>query len=238
MVLARQRQRFEWIRGLVDFVFPPLCLACNEFTESRYQICDQCRRSIDEFNHPICLSCFALLPSERACPTCKGTWLPLFVFGNYGGSLREIVIQFKFHGITSVAEFLADELVRIYDDRISKLGATHLVPVPLHPKRESERGYNQAALLAHAIGDRMAIPVAEDIIFRSGARRHQTELNFAKRAENIGGAFESPPSDDTERTIMLVDDVVTSGATISEARKTLRAAGYTVIGAISGAHGR
>ncbi len=113
-----------------------------------------------------------------------------------------------------------------------------LVPVPLHCSREKHRGYNQAALYAKEIGRLLEIPVREDILLRIKKRKPQSKLKFAERAVNIKGVFTVAYEADGEERVILVDDVVTSGATAAEARKELEKAGYQVCAVVAMAHGQ
>ena len=204
------------IRGLVDFVFPPLCLGCSGYTDNQRAICEDCFQRIDRFSYPICLRCFRMLPKDGPCPECEEKSLPLFAFGNYTVPLRDIVIQFKFKGIRSIATTFAEELVSQFGNRLARYHAARLIPIPLHSQRESFRGYNQALVLAQRLSMLLNIPLADDMLRRMKKRRPQADLNFEKRAQNIKGVFRvSQPAEEAQR-IILVDDVVTTGSTVME----------------------
>ena len=226
-----------WLRGLLDFVFPPLCLGCASFNDDQYDICEKCLAAIDRYQNPICLSCESVITNNAKCPACGEKSLPLFAFGNYCNPLNEIVIQFKFHGITSPATILADLINQQFGERIASLNATALVPIPLFPSRENSRGYNQAVLLAEQLSVRLALPVRGDIIFRIRKRKPQAKLNLRQRATNIKGVFSVVEPSEKQRRVILVDDVVTSGATVREATKILTEANYSVSAVIAMAHG-
>jgi ComF family protein len=229
--------RIELVRGLVDFLFPPLCLGCSAYTDNQSIVCDGCLKSIDRFSFPICLCCFKMLPSGGLCSDCHEQSLTLFALGNYTAPLRDLIIQFKFKGIRSIAAMFAEELVVQFDSRIAELDAVFLVPVPLHPEREHFRGYNQAHVLAQRLAPLLDIDVADDILLRSVKGRPQADQKFEKRAENIQGVFNVPRPAETAERVILVDDVVTTGSTMMEARRVLDGAGYRTVAAISVAHG-
>lgn len=223
---------------MIDFVYPPLCLGCSDYTENENGICDRCLDAIETFAYPFCLSCDEFIPAGHKCAACKAESLPLYAFGNYAGPLEQIIIQFKFKGITRPSEFLAGLLVRSFGSDITSLGAQALVPVPLHARRQTYRGYNQAEVFARDLSIELDIPVEIDVIRRTRKRRPQARLSLASRAANVNGVFEiDEPAEDLVRVI-LVDDVVTSGATVREAARTLRETNIKVLAVIAMAHAR
>jgi ComF family protein len=231
--IARQ----EWLEGLFDFFFPPICLGCGEFDESESQICPGCMQDIQPFEHPLCLNCQAFVPKDIACPVCQGDSVMLFAFADYKPPLKDIIIQFKFKGITSPASTFARLWHDKFGEKFEKLKADVLIPVPLHAMRENRRGFNQAELIADELSKITKIPVAIEKLHRVKRRRPQARLDFKHRLANIKGAFAIGPFDNVGERVVLVDDVVTSGATVLEARRVLEAAGAKVVGIISLAHG-
>lgn len=223
---------------LWDFVYPPICLGCGEFCDSEHGVCESCLRSIHRFEDPICLNCLSVLVGEPRCAVCADLSLPLFALGDYAQPLRDIILQFKFKGITTPARLMADLLWQQFDSRFAKLKPVVLVPIPLHPGRESQRGYNQAALLADQLAELMDVPVHHNLIFRVEKRKPQASLSLRERIKNIKGVFVAAPAEDRRGRLILVDDVVTSGATVLEATRTLTAAGHQVAAIIAIAHGR
>jgi len=229
--------RFPLLRGLVDFVYPPLCAGCREYTETPGGICDCCLARIDWWDKSILLTDIDFRTPSNLDEKEPASF-PLFAAGSYVGPLREIVVQYKFHGATSVVSVLAERLAAQFGAEIQKLSPALLVPIPLHPSREYLRGYNQAMVLARAVSPLLGIPVVDDIIFRVKKRRPQSRLSKSKRVANIQSVFALSAKLDSDlcRRVILVDDVVTSGQTLFEARRTLQAAGFEVVGAIALAH--
>lgn len=226
----------SWLNPLIDFVLPPLCLGCGEHEETPERICADCWKQIETIEHPICLACLESLPQVDRCPICGDEGLPLYVYGHYQAPLDQIVIQFKFHGITHVAETLSHLLLDKFATRLGALDVDGLVPIPLHPGRENRRGYNQARLLAEALSVRLRVPVTDDHLQRIHRRRPQSRMRRGDRADNIRGVFRCDMAGDGRR-VLLVDDVVTSGSTVDEARQTLRDSGFDIAGAIAIAYG-
>ncbi len=237
-MLSSLTDKSPLLKGLLDFVFPPLCLGCGAFNPHHAAVCEGCLQSIDTYDHPICLSCFELIPDAKGCPICRDKYVPLFAYGNYASPLQEIIIRFKFKGITTPAALFAPLLYEQFQKQLQSLKAEMLIPVPLYPSREKHRGYNQAALFAEQLAELLDLPVRKDIIFRVEKRKPQAKLKFERRVENIKGAFTVAEEAENSERVILVDDVVTSGATATEARNELEKAEYKVCAVVAIAHGR
>ncbi len=233
-------QRFagqEWFQGLLDFVFPPLCLGCGAYCEEKSQICPKCFENIESFEHPLCLNCRAFVPKGNVCPICPDKSTILFAYANYQPPLKDIIHQLKFRGITSPAATFARLAFENFKDRFENLEASALVPIPLHPLRENRRGYNQAELIARELSLLMNLPVNTKVLQRIKRGREQARLPFRKRITNVKNVFAAKIPAGGVRKVILVDDVVTSGATVLEAGQCLETAGCQVAGIISIAHG-
>jgi ComF family protein len=162
----------------------------------------------------------------------------MFAYADYVAPLRDIVLHFKFKGITAPARLFASLLHDTFEKQLVALKADLLVPVPLHPSRERQRGYNQATLFASEIGRLLDLAVRGDLLVRVRKRKPQANLKFDQRAENVRDVFECECGPEVRRTVILVDDVVTSGATVREAKRILEAAGCDVCAVVAIAHGR
>jgi ComF family protein len=236
-MFAEQITRLEWVRSMLDFAFPPVCLGCGEYEESDESICSACLAKITWFQYPICLTCFSMIGRDVVCDRCHEHTLPLFASGDYGGPLKEIIGSFKFRGITSPAQFFAHRLVEQFSDRVQNLKADLLVPVPLYPTRECQRGFNQAALLCRELSRELSITCSDHLVIRTRKRRPQARLRKSQRTSNIRGVFEVSDEAVGGQRVILVDDVVTTGATVREVLTVLEKAGYTVAGVLAAGHG-
>ncbi len=226
----------SFIHHLVDFAFPPLCLGCDDVVTGGGSICDACRKRIQHYSSPTCLTCLSPLDQPK-CTYCQDGGVLLYAFGDYSGPLKELVVAYKFSGIISPSDWLATELTATFADKISLHRADALVPIPLHPGREYYRGYNQAIVFANALSDQLDIAVNIDILWRTKHRRPQSRSSLIARERNVHGVFRSDAIKDVS-TIILVDDVVTTGATVLEARRELIKAGYRVPAVLAIAHGQ
>lgn len=222
-------------RGALDVLYPRVCLGCHAGLSGtdRYYLCAACEEALPRFGPEACPKCGQGLgpgaPVRSRCADCRGRVLAFdgaAAFGPYRDALRELLLQLKFGG----ERVLADELGRLLARRLAAdpraAGAEVIVPVPLHPKTERRRGYNQAALLAEAVGRRLGKPVELRVLSKTRLTDPQALLDAPRRAKNIEGAFAVRRAARVEgKPVLLVDDVMTTGATASEAAKALKAAG-------------
>lgn len=193
--------------GFIDWVFPP-----DVF-------CFLCGREAHTNARGLCGACAAKLrpAGEQTCPAA----LDGFCAGALLDAANEAAIhRMKYDDARYLAPFFAN--------LIEVPGAWPIeavVPVPLHEKKRRQRGYNQSALLAYALASRLALPFEEDWLSRVRDTGSQTRLSAAARAKNVAGAFLAKPAQTAGKRVLIVDDVLTTGATVSECALALRRAG-------------
>lgn len=233
----------EMVRGLYHLVYPPHCLICKSHLHDcppTQILCLPCRHSIATNLPPFCPKCSRSLGERPAQPRCNGCRRhpPLFDFAwsacLYEAPLKTLIHQFKYSQKTRL-RFLFTELmiafIRAYQLDIAQFDA--LVPIPLSSTRLRERGYNQSALLAKGISRAFHIPVLEGCLARRHTR-HQTLLNEKERWTNIHGAFTMKSSQKINNiNILIIDDLLTTGATASEAAKMLKKSGAQTVGVLT-----
>ena len=215
---------------LLDFCFPRTCPGCDHGHERAGLFCDDCERLMQDVETaPHCRHCGRPLPlPDSPCPLCLGRGLRPFhrtlALGVFREPLRSVVHHVKYRGRWHLAEEMANRLVDAHDVASWLDGADALVPVPLHPRRQTERGFNQADVIARQIGRRCGIPVVCPVA-RVRETTTQAEIRaLAKRADNLRGAFRVlDPAAVRGRRLVVVDDVSTTGATLSSLGRTLRA---------------
>jgi ComF family protein len=191
---------------LLNAIAPPLCAACGADARTAEPLCSRCRQDL------------RWLSEEPVSLGAIETWAPVA----YEGSARGVVGALKFRGARRAANAMAAWVAAGAPRRW--LGRGTLVPVPLHPQRARRRGYNQAALLACAIGSRTELEV-RDCLIRAGARGTQVGRDRAQRLGGIEGAVTVAPGIAAPRRAILVDDVITTGATLGACEAALREAG-------------
>ncbi|NCP17894.1 MAG: ComF family protein [Erythrobacter sp.] len=219
------------IAPLVDFVYPPRCPLCGEGIAAGPGLCASCWDELEFPGHPACDRCQLPLPSATADPVCTACQaIPPRHSGISAGvlyteSARQLVLRFKHGGRIGLASLMA----RLIVGRLGDVSADAvLVPVPLHRTRLWLRGYNQAALLARAMAAQTGHAVVVDGLRRTRATPMLGGLGRADRAKTLRGAIAMNPARSREiagREVILVDDVLTSGATTDACVRVLLAAG-------------
>ncbi len=229
-----------WFSRLGRVLLPPRCLVCGEPGSGGRDLCEACQRALP-WNRCACMHCGLPLFAPEASPgaTEGGTAPEPLVCGRclrrppplervhaafrYGFPVDRLLPRFKFHRDLAAGRELAHALRRSLEEAAGRERPDALVPVPLHPARLRERGYNQALELARPLARAFAIPLAPEALERVRDTAPQSGLGALARRRNPRGAFEAgaaPPAH-----VVLVDDVMTTGATLSECAKVLRRAG-------------
>ncbi len=194
-----------------DLVFPPRCAGCGRID---HYWCAGCQRDIEQM--PLDPIVSPLPPLAAIAST-----------GAHAGKLREAVQGLKYDNNRQLAEPLGERLAT----RLATLNWTvdMLVPVPLHTKRLAERGYNQAQVIAEFLAVRVDTPCIPEALRREKFTRSQVELNAAERVANLADAFQGSPELLTGRTVLLIDDVYTTGATLSNCAQAAFAVGARAV---------
>lgn len=227
-----------------DLLFPIACVGCGRY--ERGWLCADCQTAIGT-SHPRCLVCGKSAPTGRTCSAClrKTPLTGVIAVGPYRDPVLQTAIKaLKFHGVRELAHVLGELLARrVVAAGLGTAPATPplLVPLPLHRRRERARGFNQARLLAEAVAARLHLPVA-DLLLRTRATSPQTSIleSPAARRRNVASAFtlRQPNAQLPMPTrVVLIDDVLTTGATLTEAAGVLREAGAPEIWAAVVARG-
>ncbi|MBM3504094.1 MAG: ComF family protein [Alphaproteobacteria bacterium] len=224
-----------WLRAagntLLNTVFPPLCLACGEPTPETGQLCPTCFATVEFITPPQCQVCGAPFADEAGATLLCGACLlrrPLYArsrsCARYGDTVRGLVLAFKHGDRTELAPALAAMMMRAGAPLIAE--ADVIVPVPLHRWRLFRRRFNQAALLARAIARSGHKPLATQALARIRATSSQGRQRRRARFANVRGSFAvRRPQQVAGRAVLLIDDVLTTGATVAACTRVLRAAG-------------
>jgi ComF family protein len=223
--------------GLLNLIFPDTCFNCAA-PIARQQDCGICSDCWDKvialkISPPRCSSCGVPFynfeeNSEHLCGNCIQQTPPYSgarSFGLYMAELSRVIQELKFHGRRNLIGLLAPLLAGACFDSWSKEEFDLVVPVPLHPKRKRERGFNQSELLARSLARHIAVPYG-NVLLRVRSTLPQVGLADAQRRENVRKAFRCyKPQQVLKSRILLIDDVMTTGATVASAAQTLMEAG-------------
>ncbi len=211
--------------GILDLLFPKYCINCNAFGE---YICPNCFSLISLETMPICAMCGNATINSLTHPVCKTAVGIDGVFCGvlYKGVIKKLVYKSKYNpyvfDLTKVmANLFVESLIQqeSFTTILQNLRPV-LVPIPLHVKKEKKRGYNQSALLAKHLSESLKLPVSS-ILLRTKETNPQFGLNKEQRKENMLGAF-SVKQKPLFTEVILIDDILTTGATIKEAAKVLK----------------
>ena len=227
-----KKSRFaRLIRRLIDFILPPVCPMCNNPVDEPHMLCADCFKQLNFITKPYCQKCghpFEFdIKGDMICASCLKQ-MPIYnrarsVFVYDEGS-KKLILPFKHADRTDLTHIISQFLLKDYRDLISEADA--IVPVPLHITRLFLRHYNQSALLANRLAHMTHRCYLPNVLKRVRATPSQGHLSAKQRQKNIQNAFRvSKPNLIQGQKILLIDDVMTTGATVSECTKILLKSG-------------
>jgi ComF family protein len=210
-----------WQSGL-DLLFPPRCAGCGRSGTVWCPSCDDC---LIKLRARICPLCGGRLPRSGICSNCTRNPLPLRVrsYALYEGPLVRALLKLKYRPNRRLAEEMAVWLKRLIERE--GWSASMVVAVPLSVSRLRQRGYNQVALIASALARMLELPHDAKALRRIRDTPSQVGLNPTERWNNVSGAFRSYLSNGSSQTVLLVDDLFTTGATMAACASALKASG-------------
>ncbi len=218
--VSPQTKLNELVATLRDIIFPPVCANCQKVGQL---ICPECFQRIQWIKEPVCLCCGRLLvPSWGLCDSCQTTPLPLKQIRAatlFAEPVSSIIHKLKYKGSFGLGKILAELMVSVWDQW--QVSVDFVVPIPLHPEREKKRGYNQSALLARHFSQQCGYVYAPGLLRRTRFTLPQVSLNAAERAQNVQNAFAVEGHGLVGKSVLLVDDVCTTGATMAAAAQAL-----------------
>ncbi len=212
----------------LDLLFPQWCVGCGK--EGDF-LCHSCHRALPRITPPLCPQCGKPQPSGIVCPSCinwqtgiDGVRSPF----RFDGVIRQAIHQLKYRNLRALvvplAKLLHDYLIA------NPMPGEVLVPVPMHQKRLRERGYNQSRLLARELGKLINLPVVDDCLTRQRPALPQARTpTVEERRSNVAGAFACRNPRLQDKPVLLIDDVATSGATLSACASALKGAGASSV---------
>lgn len=212
---------------LLNLVYPKRCPLCGNILPFKSgSVCGECFSQQKRIKPPFCMKCGKTIgdETEEYCRDCiaipkhytKG--FPVFA---YVGGIKEALYSFKYKNQREYADFFAECICAQYGDEIRTLQIDGLVSVPVHPSKKRARGYNQAEVLAKALGKQLELPVYPSYLKRVVNTNPQKELNDKTRMKNLKNAFKIGENAIKLKKVLLVDDIYTSGATIEACTRVL-----------------
>ena len=220
---------YQPLRRLAEWVYPTGCVICGRECGPAVAVCHVCRRRLPFFDFPVCPICgnFARdrLP-HRGCITDPPVGPSLVWFaGLLDEGYRPLVHALKYERQLSIGEFFGRRIGRVLAKSFPGRGPTpRVIPVPLHPSRQKQRGYNQSDAIATGLARTTGFPLDHNLLVRIRKTKDQTKLSPKERIANVRGAFKvSRPGSFAGQQVFLVDDVMTTGATLAECIRVISA---------------
>jgi ComF family protein len=221
-------------QGSLQLLYPNACFVCNQpLSQDRADFCDACRTALTTEPFSTCPRCATTVGPfahvQDGCVHCRDQSFQferVLRLGPYHGLLREVILRLKHSSGEALAEKVGDLWARHAESRLRDLGAHAVVPVPLHWWRRLQRGYNQSETLARALAQRLRLPCQPGWLRRIRHTPSQVQQTAVARRTNIRGAFAAYRGSEVKgKSVLLVDDVLTTGGTVNEAARALRVAG-------------
>jgi len=231
--------------GLLDIVYPPRCLVCGR--EEAEPMCTVCRGEVMPLCAPFCDRCgVPVAAGWLVCDDCETGPEPAFAWsqavGQYTGVLRTAIHRLKYESKGALAAPLGELLAQSLETPSPLLPPGRqfdcIVPVPLHPSKLRSRGFNQAERIGRVLSQRRGWPIESGGLLRVRKTRTQTALHATERQRNVQGVFDTKtPLYFEGKSVLLIDDVLTTGSTISECSRVLRNAGAKRVAVLALARG-
>jgi ComF family protein len=236
---------FTALNSLSTVLLPATCKLCQSVVEDLRLgvVCQSCWDRAKLIEAPFCTACgyaFAskAISAEKAlCGPCRRNLYRFDVaraWAPFQEPVKEVIHQLKYGCHPSLARPLAVRLASTYETHRQRLQADWMLPVPLHPARERERGFNQASEIARHLSRMVGVPLARGWLLRTRPTEVQAGLTRRERRRNVSGAFAMSKSAEIRgRTVLIVDDVFTTGATLNECARILKQSGTAKIAVLT-----
>ena len=227
----------DWLHSTLNLFYPRVCAACGEsLLKDEVTVCTTCRFTLPRTGYelhadnPVAQTFYGRVPFH-AVTSC-------FFFAK-SGKVQHLIHQLKYKGNKEAGFFLGQQMGESIKEAPLFQGIDYLIPVPLHPKREKQRGYNQSLMIAQGIREVTGIPIGDKYLVRGIYTETQTHKSAEERFKNVKDIFEVHHADELKgKHVLLIDDVLTTGATLEScARQLLEIPGITISAATAACAG-
>ena len=236
----------DTLDALAAVTFPAPCRLCGVTlaNSSLIPICEECIAQIQPIKDPKCVSCglpfVSAVSAQAAEPKCQSCQLGRYKFerarsfGVYNDALGGAIVLLKYEAVTRLASWFASRLERVVREEYTSREFDAVVPVPLFPARQRERGYNQAEVIAKPLARALNLKMGSFLLVRTKPRPVQRLLTHRQRWLTVRGAYETREGSKVDKLrILLVDDVFTTGATLDSCSRALMKAGASSVCAVT-----
>ena len=216
--------------SFLELIFPSRCAGCSELTGKGPALCEKCARSLQTYDSLFCGVCMARLPEGKKICHPDSPFILGAAINYHSGAAGALIRELKFKRNKKIAKFLADLLASYLKKLPFTLSSYEILAMPLRSARQRERGFNQAGLIAEELSPLVSVPILPGGLTRIKHSTPQSKIRGRKeRLQNVSGAFSAKPELVAGKNIILLDDVITSGATMFEAARALKSAGVRKI---------
>lgn len=221
--------KMKVLNFLLTFIYPKTCMSCDTLLNynTKIELCDECAKDFEPYTGNRCITCDRPMDNTGECSICKSEKIYFergYCVYPYSGAVRNAILNFKFKNMALYYTYFGSKMTEYYFDYIME-SYDYVTAVPIHKKKLKIRGYNQAELLAEYISEQINIPYYP-ILKRTVNTKPQNALNKKEREANIKNAFSLVDNVDIKnKSILIIDDILTTGTTINECCKILKKAG-------------
>ena len=214
---------YQSLWRMIDFVYPPRCAGCDKPGDL---FCSECISKVSIIHQPFCSLCGRVTEKNGLCKSCqkvRPSYLSARSWAEYAESLRHALLTLKYRNNLGLSRIFADYLADIVLD--NNWQTDIIIPIPLCKSHMKSRGFNQAEQLAHPLSLILGIPLETRAVKRMKETTSQVDLSREERFKNLEDAFFGNPAKLKSKRVLLVDDIVTTGATLNSCTEAILAAG-------------
>ncbi|BBF44814.1 competence protein F homolog, phosphoribosyltransferase domain [Lachnospiraceae bacterium KM106-2] len=224
----------KMVEDFLGLLYPKRCPICEKIVIPKdKRICEECYENLKLIHEPRCKKCSKPISNAETeyCYDCQKREFHYekgYALWVYDSAMRKSIAAFKYKNRVENGAFYVEELLKYYYDKIIKLNVDGIIPIPIHKSKRRQRGYNQASIIAQGIADAIHIPLYDDVLLRVVNTLPQKELNNRQRFYNLKHAFAAAHIAEYHlegKSILLVDDIYTTGSTIEACSIILKQAG-------------